>query len=203
MLSCLSSRCSRITLLLYVYCLPPASRMWALKALLFTVSSSRTGPGTWKALKKYGLRSAQCSATLLRFPCLAIALTKNNSKSWKSSSVLLLQPCNYYSLLKWYPKIHSLLNVFFSSLEFIIAFSLCGLAFFFLINFYCSIVAWWCWLYNKVNQLYTYIYALFFGFPSYSGHHRALRVSCVYSRSLLFVLCMCSVVSNSLWPHGW
>lgn len=62
---------------------PPASRMWALKVLLFTVSSTRTGPGTQKALKKYELWSAHCSAALLRFPCWAIALTKINSKSWK------------------------------------------------------------------------------------------------------------------------
>ena len=30
-------------------------------------------------------------------------------------------------------------------------------------------------LYDKVNQLSVYIYPLFFGFPSHSGHHRALR----------------------------
>ena len=33
-------------------------------------------------------------------------------------------------------------------------------------------------LYSKVSQLYVYIYPLFFGFPSHSGHHRTLsRVS--------------------------
>ena len=34
-------------------------------------------------------------------------------------------------------------------------------------------------LYSKVNQLYVYIYLPFFGFPSHSGHHRALsRIPC-------------------------
>ena len=34
-------------------------------------------------------------------------------------------------------------------------------------------------LYSKVNQLYVSIYLPFFGFPSHSGHHRALsRVPC-------------------------
>ena len=34
-------------------------------------------------------------------------------------------------------------------------------------------------LYSKVNQLYVYIYPLFFGFPSHLGHHRSLsRVPC-------------------------
>ena len=28
-------------------------------------------------------------------------------------------------------------------------------------------------LYSKVNQLYVYIYPLFYAFPSHSGHHRA------------------------------
>ena len=54
---------------------------------------------------------------------------------------------------------------------------------FFLINFYRGIVALQCCvsflLYSKVNQLYIYIYPLFFGFPSHLGHHRALsRVPC-------------------------
>ena len=34
-------------------------------------------------------------------------------------------------------------------------------------------------LYNKVNQLFVYIYPLFFGFPSHLGHYRAFsRVPC-------------------------
>ena len=34
-------------------------------------------------------------------------------------------------------------------------------------------------MYSKVNQLYTYIYPLFFGFFSYIGHYRVLnRVPC-------------------------
>ena len=46
-------------------------------------------------------------------------------------------------------------------------------------------------LYSKVNQLYVYIYPLFFRFFSHIGHYRVLsRVPCailLYSRSLLFV----------------
>ena len=33
-------------------------------------------------------------------------------------------------------------------------------------------------LYSKVNQLCEYIYPLFFGFPSHSGHHRAQSSLC-------------------------
>ena len=34
-------------------------------------------------------------------------------------------------------------------------------------------------LYSKVNQLYVYIYPLFFRFPSHLVHHRSLnRVPC-------------------------
>ena len=32
-------------------------------------------------------------------------------------------------------------------------------------------------LYSKVNQLYIYMYPLFFGFPSHLGHHRASQFS--------------------------
>ena len=31
-------------------------------------------------------------------------------------------------------------------------------------------------LYSKMNQLYIYIYPLFFGFPSLLGHHSALKI---------------------------
>lgn len=50
--------------------------------------------------------------------------------------------------------------------------------FFSLINFYRSIVPLqygMFLLYTKVNQLYVYIYPLFFGFLFYLGHHTALN----------------------------
>ena len=38
---------------------------------------------------------------------------------------------------------------------------------------------------SKVNQLYVYIYHLFFGFPSHLGHHRAMnRVPCTMQEVL-------------------
>ena len=41
-------------------------------------------------------------------------------------------------------------------------------------------------LYSKVNQLYVYIYPLFFGFPSHLDHHRALsRVPCAIQYVLI------------------
>ena len=44
-------------------------------------------------------------------------------------------------------------------------------------------------LYSKVNQLYIYIYPLFFGFPSHLGHHRALsRVPCAIQQVLISYL---------------
>ena len=43
-------------------------------------------------------------------------------------------------------------------------------------------------LYSKVNQLYVYIYSLFFVFPSHLGHHRALsRVPCALKRFSLVI----------------
>ena len=33
-------------------------------------------------------------------------------------------------------------------------------------------------LYSEVNQIYIYIYPLFFGFPSHLGLHRALSSLC-------------------------
>ena len=44
-------------------------------------------------------------------------------------------------------------------------------------------------LYCKVNQLYIYIYPLFFGFPSHLDHHRALnRVPCATQQVLISYL---------------
>lgn len=52
----------------------------------------------------------------------------------------------------------------------------------FFLNFYWRRVALQCCQflpYGKVNQLYVYIFALFFGFPSQISHHKALnRVPC-------------------------
>ena len=48
---------------------------------------------------------------------------------------------------------------------------------------------WQFLLYSKVNQLYVFIYPLFFGFPSHLGHHRALsRVPCTTQSVLTPVL---------------
>ena len=44
-------------------------------------------------------------------------------------------------------------------------------------------------LYRKVNQLYVYIYPLFFEFPSHLGHQRALsRVPCAIQSVLISYL---------------
>ena len=53
----------------------------------------------------------------------------------------------------------------------------CLLSLFLKITFYWSPVALQCCIsfYSKVNHLNIYIHALFFGFPSHLGHHRALN----------------------------
>ena len=63
--------------------------------------------------------------------------------------------------------------------------------------------------YSKVDQLFVYIYPLFFGFPSRLGLHRALsRVPCALQEVLISYLfyesgsVSCSVGSDSLQPHG-
>ena len=60
-------------------------------------------------------------------------------------------------------------------------------------------------LYSKVNQLYVYIYPLFFGFPSHLGHHRVLSgVSCAIQQvliSYLFYTQQCMYVSPNLPVH--
>ena len=44
-------------------------------------------------------------------------------------------------------------------------------------------------LYSRVNQLYVYLYPLFFGFPSHLGHHRSLsRVPCAIQQALISYL---------------
>ena len=51
-------------------------------------------------------------------------------------------------------------------------------------------------LYSKVNQLYIYIYPLFFEFPSQLGHHRALCiVPCMIQRFSLFIYFIHSIKS--------
>ena len=56
----------------------------------------------------------------------------------------------------------------------------------FLLEYSCFTMLCQFLLYNKVNQLYVYIYPLFFGFPSHLGHHRALsRVPCAIQFSLV------------------
>ena len=50
-------------------------------------------------------------------------------------------------------------------------------------------------MYSKVNQLYIYIYPLFFGFLSHLGHHRALsRVPCAIPSHYLPILYIASIV---------
>ena len=58
---------------------------------------------------------------------------------------------------------------------------------------------------SKVNQLYIYIYLLFFGFPSHLGHQRALsRVPCALQQvliSYLFYTQQCIHVNPNLPIH--
>ena len=58
---------------------------------------------------------------------------------------------------------------------------------------------------SKVNQLYIYIYAVFFRFPSQLGHHTPLsRVSCAMQQvliSYLFYTQQCIYVSPNLPIH--
>ena len=58
-------------------------------------------------------------------------------------------------------------------------------------NFYWSIVDLQCQfqVYSKVNQLYVYMYPLFFRFPSQLGYHRSLsRVLCAIHQVLISYL---------------
>ena len=56
-----------------------------------------------------------------------------------------------------------------------------------------------------MNQLYVYMYPLFFGFPSHVGHHRAIsRVSCALQQVLissLFCTYSCIHVNPNLPIH--
>ena len=53
-------------------------------------------------------------------------------------------------------------------------------------------------LYSKVNQPYTYVDPLFFGFPSHLGHQRALsRVTCAIQWVLTVCVCVCVCVTRS------
>ena len=60
-------------------------------------------------------------------------------------------------------------------------------------------------LYSKVNQLYEYIYPLFFRFPSHLGHHRSLsRVPCAKQQvliSYLFYMQQCVYVNLKILIH--
>ena len=77
--------------------------------------------------------------------------------------------------------------------------------FFFLLEYSCFTILCQFLLYSKVNQLYIYIYSLFFGFPSYLGHHRALsRVPCAIKLvliSYLFYTQQCIYVNPNLPIH--
>ena len=60
-------------------------------------------------------------------------------------------------------------------------------------------------VYSKVNQLYIYVYPLFFRFFSHIGHHRILsRVPCAIQQvliSCLFYIQQCVYVTPSLPIH--
>ena len=58
----------------------------------------------------------------------------------------------------------------------------------FLLEYSCFTILCQLLLYSKLNQLYLYIYPLFFGFPSHLSHYRALsRVPC----AIQYVLISC------------
>ena len=59
----------------------------------------------------------------------------------------------------------------------------------FLLEYTCLTMLCQFLLYSKMNQLYIYIYPLFFGFPSHLGHHSALsRVPCAIQYVLISYL---------------
>ena len=61
--------------------------------------------------------------------------------------------------------------------------------FFFLLECRCFTTLCQCLLYSRVNQLYIYVYPLFFRFPSHLGHHRALSiVPCAIQQVLISYL---------------
>ena len=63
------------------------------------------------------------------------------------------------------------------------------LFFIFLLEYRCFTILCQFLLYNKVNQLYVYIYPFFLGFPSHLGHHRVLsRVPCAIQQVLISYL---------------
>ena len=55
-------------------------------------------------------------------------------------------------------------------------------------------------LHSKVNQLYKYMYLLFFRFFSHIGHYRVLNsVPCPYQLSILYiVMCVCQSQSSNV-----
>ena len=63
-------------------------------------------------------------------------------------------------------------------------------------------------LYSKVNQLYIYMYHLFFRFPSHLSHHRTLtRVPCAAQQVLIvyFIrssVCMSAIAASQFVPHS-
>ena len=51
-------------------------------------------------------------------------------------------------------------------------------------------------LYGRTNQVFVYIYSLFFGFPSHLGHHGALsRIPCTIQQGLISYLLYCCYYS--------
>ena len=69
----------------------------------------------------------------------------------------------------------------------------------FLLEYSCFTMLCQFLLNSKVNQLYVYIYPLFFGFLSHLGHHRALsRVPCAIQQVLISYLFIHSGVYMSV-----
>ena len=75
----------------------------------------------------------------------------------------------------------------------------------FLLRYSCFTMLCYFLLYSKVNQLYVYIYSLFFGFPFHLGHRRALsRVPCAIQQVLISYLLytqQCIYVNPNLPVH--
>ena len=104
---------------------------------------------------------------------------------------------NYYKILAIFPMLYNitlqLMFIFFQGSKYVTPL-------YFLINFYSVQLIYSVVLVSAVqpNQLYVYVYPLFFRFYSYIGHYRVLgRVPCVYSRFLLVICAMLCLVAPS------
>ena len=72
----------------------------------------------------------------------------------------------------------------------------------FRLEYSCFTMLCWFLLHSKLNQLYIYIYVLFFRFPSHLGHHRALSgVPCANSRFSLVIYVIHSIDTVYINPN--